>query len=195
MREVKIPKSQFVYLEHLVKRTRGAARGCLCWLPVRRRRWSSAPTRSRGPRQQPPVLSPSSPVSCHALVLGGCAVVFLAGGHIRSPPSSQRAAALRSSAGARSSSSPTAARALLLPGELPRSRLRRLRVVLAGGRASSSSSPAIRRACCSLSLARAPPRPTPPLLLPPVVCTDGCNSFRDSAGGNGRRLRAGANSA
>jgi hypothetical protein len=108
--------------------------------------------RGRLPRRRPHALSSFSPASCCAQVLCGCALVLLAGGRARSPPP-WRATALASSTAARRPRRRATA-LVLLPGELLRSRLRRLRVVLADGRASSSSSPAIRRACCSSSLAR-----------------------------------------
>jgi hypothetical protein len=176
--------------------------------------------RGRLPRRRPHALSSFSPASCCAQVLCGCALVLLAGGRARSPPP-WRATALASSTAARRPRRRATA-LVLLPGELLRSRLRRLRVVLAGELPRSSSSPAsycarVSDGCASSSptagrarppprqsdaraaprpwRACAPPRPTPPLLLPPVVCTDDCNSFRHRAGGNGRRLRARANSA
>jgi hypothetical protein len=148
---VKIPNPRFVFLEHLVKHARGAARGCPCLLPVRRWHWSLAVVED--------------------LKVGA-----------------------RSCAGARSSSSSMATRAFLLLDD---------RAHVFNG--YTSSSPVAGRAHPSpgnpprllplVPSARAPPRPTTPLLLPPVVCTDGCNSFQDREGGNIRRSRGRANSA
>jgi hypothetical protein len=158
--------------------------------------------RGRLPRRRPHALS-SSLASYRARVFDGCASSSPASYRARPPP--RRATALVS---------PTAARRprrratalVLLPGELPRSSSSPASYCARVSDGCASSSPTAGRARLPprQSDARAaprpwracaPPRPTPPLLLPPVVCTDDCNSFRHRAGGKGRRLRARANSA